>query len=149
MATENIVSIAFSDEDKTAVQGALTTLNSVLQNYLVALQPEERMELPKMSDGSTPFVNKALTYAESNPNLAPAYLNVPELRKDVEAVETLQDFSRTLSQLNQNLGDTIMLAGSEAYSAVLTFYHSVKQASKMNVPGAKTIYDDLKQRFDR
>ena len=149
MVAENIVSIAFSEEDKTTVRDALTTLTNVLDNYLVALQPEERMELPKMSDGSTPFVHKALTYAEGNAGLAPAYLNVPELRRDVEAVETLQEFSRKLSQLNENLGDTIMLAGSEAYSAALTFYHSVKQASKINVPGAKTIYDDLKQRFNR
>jgi len=40
-----------------------------------------------------------------------------------------------------------MLAGSEAYVAALSFYNSVKQAAKLNVPEAKTIYEDLKKRF--
>ena len=148
MAAENMVSITFTEEDKTKVQDALTILDEVLRKYLVALKPGERMELPKMSDGSAPFVTKALAYAESTPDLAPAYLDVPELRKDVEAVEMLQEYARIISRLNDNLGDTIMLAGSEAYTAALTFYNSVKQANKMNVVGAKTIYEDLKQRFE-
>ncbi len=149
MATENTVSIEFTPEDQTTIKDALTTLSDTLKSYLVALQPDERMELPKMSDGSAPFVNKALNYAESNSELAPAYLDIPELKKDVQAVEMLTQFHRTISQLNENMSDTIMLAGSEAYTAALTFYNSVKQASKMNVPGAKTIYDDLKQRFNK
>ncbi len=149
MATENTISITILDEQKTQVLAALDTLNTILGPFLVALTPDDRMELPKMSDRSRPFVGKALDYAQDQPDLAPAYLNVPELKKDVEAVEVLTEFNRTLSRLNDNVEDTIMLAGSEAYSAALTFYNSVKQATKMNVPGAKTIYDDLKQRFNR
>jgi hypothetical protein len=41
----------------------------------------------------------------------------------------------------------MMLAGSEAYIAALAYYNSVKQAAKMNVPGARAIYDDLSKRF--
>ncbi len=149
MATENTVSITLSDEQKTQVRTALDTLNTTLKPFLVALTPENRMELPKMSDRSTPFVSKALDYAQSQPELAPAYLNTAELMKDVDAVTVLTEFSRTLGQLNENIDDTIMLAGSEAYSAAHTFYNSVKQATKMNVPGAKTTYDDLKKSFSR
>jgi hypothetical protein len=29
----------------------------------------------------------------------------------------------------------------------LSYYHSIKQAAQMNIPGAKAIYEDLKVRF--
>jgi len=51
--------------------------------------------------------------------------------------------------LCDNLPDTEMLSGSEAYVAALTYYNSVKQAAKMNVPSAKAIYEDLRKRFEK
>ena len=62
---------------------------------------------------------------------------------------TLTDLARPIEQLNRTLEDTIILAGSEAYVASLAYYNSVKQAAKMNVPGALPIQDDLSKRFDR
>ena len=40
-----------------------------------------------------------------------------------------------------------MRVGSEIWMADLSFYQTVRQASKRDVPGADTIYDDLKVRF--
>ena len=47
------------------------------------------------------------------------------------------------------LDDTMLLCGSEAYISVLAFYTYLKGAAKMNVPGAKTVFDDLSARFPR
>jgi hypothetical protein len=33
------------------------------------------------------------------------------------------------------------------YQAALVFYKSVKMAAEQNVPGAKTVYEELKARF--
>ncbi|MBU2494672.1 MAG: hypothetical protein KJ571_18780 [Bacteroidetes bacterium] len=114
---------------------------------MVALSADERKNLAKMSDKTIPFVEKTLNYAESDPEFAPAYLNVDELKIDMKAVGQLKAFFLPLEQLNANLDDTILLAGSEAYVAALAYYNSVKQAAKMNVLKAKTIYEDLSQRF--
>ena len=149
MSLENIISIEPAQETLDTVQAAVQTASDSLAPFLVSLTPEQRKELPKMSDKSTPFVEKALSYAASEPKLFPAYLDVEELKKDVNAVAALTTIYRSLAQLTEQLNDTITLAGSEAYVAALAFYNSVKQAAKMNVPGAKTIYDDLKKRFDR
>ena len=59
------------------------------------------------------------------------------------------ELARPIEQLNRTLDDTIMLSGSEAYVAALAYYNSVKRAAKINVPGALTIHEDLKKRFDR
>ena len=101
-----------------------------------------------MADGSAPFVGKALGYAKTNPQFMPAYVNIPELEIDFNAVIDLTGFAHICDKLTNGLSDTITLSGSEAYVAALSYYNSVKNASKMNVPGAKAIYDDLKKRFE-
>ena len=53
-----------------------------------------------------------------------------------------------MNELYIAIEDTVILAGSEAYVAALSYYNAVKQAVKMNVAGAKVIYDDLRTRFE-
>jgi hypothetical protein len=40
-----------------------------------------------------------------------------------------------------------MAARSEAFHAALAFYHNVQAAAKDDVPGAKAICEELKNRF--
>lgn len=147
MSQENRVSIELTAEDRQAVDEALNTLKTKLQPYLQSLTAQDRKELPKMSDGTTPFVSKALEYAEDNTSFVPAFVSVPELKKDVTAVNDLKQYLRKVEELRNLLDDTVMLAGSEAYVASLAFYNSIKLGARMNIPGAKPIYEDLKQRF--
>ncbi len=144
---DNQISITISPEDKAAIDTSLETLKTKLQPYLIALSADERHALPKMSDKTISFVDKALIYASSNPEFAPPYLNKSELSKDVTAVETLNGFSKQLAQITTGLDDTIMLAGSEAYVAALSYYNSVKEAARRDIVNAKPVYEDLKQRF--
>jgi hypothetical protein len=147
MPQENKVSITLKLEDLKKVLDALNAANAVLKPYLIALTPAERQELPKMSDGTAPFVQKTLEYAQTNSGFVPAYIDVKELKTDFDAVEALAQIFRPVEQLYFNLSDTMTLSGSEAYVASLAFYNSVKQAAKINVPGAKAIAEDLKLRF--
>ena len=140
------ISATLSAADHASI---LTKLNEikVLLPFLVNLTPLERSTLPKMGDGSTPFVTKALTYAENNPQFVPPYMNVPELRKDFNLATQVSLLRQQLNQVAEALDDTELALGSEAFVTSLTFYASVKQATKMNIPGADSIYDDLKTRF--
>lgn len=147
MPTENQVSVSFTAEETAAINGAVTTLKNVLQPKLISLTTQERQELAKMSEKTVSFVEKSLYFAKTNSEFAPPYLNVPALDIDVTGVKQLSEFEKPLEQVLSSLNDTIMLAGSEAYSASLTYYNSVKQASKQNVQNAKVIYEDLRARF--
>lgn len=124
-------------------------LQTLLAPYLHALTPEERHNMLKMKDKTVAFVTKALGYAEASPQFGPAYLNVGELHADVENVNGLTQIEQPVESLQLQLNDTIMMSGSEAYTAALSYYNSVKEAARRNVPGAKAIYDDLKVRFER
>ncbi|MCD6564652.1 MAG: hypothetical protein J7K53_01790 [Bacteroidales bacterium] len=149
MAKDNLVSIQISDEDQTAIQDALATLEEKLQPYLVALTLAEKRGIPKMRDKTTPFVGKVVEYAENNPTLVPGFVIVSEMKVDFEAMALLTEFFQDVEKLYKTLNDTILLCGSEAYKSALNFYKSVKQTAKSGVPGAQVIYDDLKQRFER
>ena len=144
---ENRVSIKVAPADAQKIADATKIIQDTLMPYLVALTPEDRQNLPKIKQANLPFVQKALEHASSNPNFVPTYIDVNELKIDVNAVDMLNSLLHPLQQVTSSLDDTTMLCGSEAYIAALAFYNSVKQAAKMNVPGAKPIYEDLKVRF--
>jgi hypothetical protein len=146
---DNKISFTIPDEVITDVNSKLSDVVNQLRPYLIALTPTERHDLPKMSDGTLPFVQKCLAYCQSNPEFAPAFINFEELYADMKVYEQLLPIYRTVLQLENKLNDTSMEAGAESYVSALGYYNSVKMAAKMDAPGAKTIYEDLAKRFAR
>ena len=65
----------------------------------------------------------------------------------MSAFEELRGIKAQITQLSDALSDTQMLTGSDAYSAALMFYNTVKTARKSNVAKAGTIYEDLSKRY--
>ena len=147
MSFENKVSIVVTNEEKTQLADAIGVINDILDGRLVTLTPQQRRGYPKMSDGTVPFVRKALEYANSNPEFTPKFVDSAEMKIDIEAVDDLNNIYRPIKQLLERLDDSILLSGSEAYVAALAYYNSVKVGAKMNVPDAKAIANDLKKRF--
>ncbi len=146
---ENRISIDIPEADILAVKAALQQVQTILAPYVIALTPEQRKTIPKMSDGTEPFVEKVMDYSVSNVQFLPPFVDQDELQKDWKAVSGLLPLLRMVDQIQDNLGDTTMLAGSEAYIGALSYYNSVKQAAKVNVPDAKAIYEDLRKRFEK
>lgn len=147
MSVENIVSIQMSPEKLQLVQSSLQTIQEAFDGQLIVLSPDERRQLPKINERNLPFVEKVMEYCVSTPQFAPPYLNIAELKIDLTAVKNLTSILRSFEQLYLMLNDTVMLSGSEAYMAALTYYQAVKQAVKLHVPGAEAVYNDLSVRF--
>ena len=143
MSQENLVSIVIPADKLTAIQTNINALSTSLENYLLFnLTPSDRLELSKMGDKTIAFVQKSLEYAESNPTLVPAYLDITEAKKDFALTQELNNILKQISTLQRAIEDTTMVAGSEAYNAALVFYNSVKGASRVNVPGSEAVYND-------
>lgn len=143
----NRISIQIPPKELQAALQKLEEVSATLEPFLIALTADERRQMPKMSDGNAPFVEKALRYAKKQPDLSPAYLKVEEMDIDFKAVNDLAAVLQVVTRLGSALDDTIKLAGSEAWMAALAYYNSVKMGTKLNVPGAKPVYEDLKKRF--
>ena len=148
-AMENNLSITIPPETLQAVKDALQQIQSMMAPYVVALTPEQRKEIPKVNDGTEPFMGKVVEYSAANAQFLPAYVSLVELQKDWNVFSEITPLLRTMDQIRDNFSDTAMLAGSEAYKGALSYYQSVKQAAKVNAPDAKAIYEDLSKRFTK
>ncbi|HBL77775.1 MAG: hypothetical protein A2W90_02295 [Bacteroidetes bacterium GWF2_42_66] len=144
---ENKISFEIPDEIIIQATAKMQEVITLLAPYLIALTPDERHGLPKMSDKTLPFVEKCLDYCVSDPQFTPVYLDRSGLVTDMKVYKQLTPLYRMVLQLEDNLSDTTMEAGAESYIASLSYYNSVKQAAKMSVPGSKPIYEDLSKRF--
>jgi len=148
MSQENLVSTTIPAATLADILTKVDVLRTALVDYLLFnLTPTERLELSKMRDKTVAFVQKSLEYAEMTPALVPGYLDIPEAKKDLVFSQDLNTVLKQVSILQRAIEDTMMVAGSEAYNAVLVFYNSVKGASRVNVPGGEAVYNDLQQRF--
>jgi len=135
------------DDDLQAVQAAVQTLQAKLVPHLVNIGPDEKRALSKMGSKSVDFVSKTLTYANTNPQFKPAFVDIDSFSQDVTAFGVLRSLQQPVSQLADMLDDSLAITGSDAMNAALAYYQSVKTANKLNVPGAATITDDLSTRF--
>ena len=147
MSQDNLFDLNIPAADLQDIQNALQTLTTKLGPHLISLSADNRRELPKMGDKSLAFVRKAREYAHNHPDLVPGFLNLDLFEADLRGVDTLNTLQRALAPLADNLEDSLMLSGSEAYQAALIFYRSVRAASQSGQPNAKTVYDDLSARF--
>jgi hypothetical protein len=127
----------------------ITEANDLLARYMLPLTPSERHDLLKMGNKTLSFVEKAQDYAHQYPQLCPSYLNMTEFDVDMTDATGLRRIHITAQQLSDNIDDTAMVAGSEAFQASLVFYNAVKAAAAQDIPGAKEVYTDLKARFPR
>lgn len=149
MSDSNRISMVIPPEVLEKAKELFTQAHQVLAPYLINLTPDERLQLPKMGEKSISFVTKGTEYLSLSGTPAPAYVNPEDLNIDLNAYETIRQIRQIAQPTIDMLDDTMLLCGSEAYVAVLAFYTYLKGAAKMNVPGAKTIFDDLSTRFPR
>lgn len=146
MPDDNRISVEISAEDKTAILEAIATIRAKLP-FLINLSPADRIALPKMSDKSLAFDEKAAGYMTTLPEFVPGYVDVAEVAKDRALREALADVARELSALASSMEDTQMVIASEIWMADLGYYQSVRLGAKRGIAGAKVAYDDLRTRF--
>ena len=144
---KNQISAAISDQTLAQIETNISEIRQLLSPYLVNLTPEERTKLPKMSDKSVSFVSKVMEYIKTNPDLIPPMMDKEEMEKDFKLNQSLQPVFKILKQLSENVSETLMLTGHEAYVQALLYYATVKMAAKTGSPDAKTIQEDLGKRF--
>jgi hypothetical protein len=146
MPDNNRISAELIDADKQAVLDAIALVRSKLP-FLISLTPDERTTLPKLGEKTLAFEDKCRTYMTSHPNLLPSFVDAAEVEKDRTLRTPVVEIWRELSALTQAVDDTVLLLGSEIYMADLSFYQNSRQAAKMGVADAQTVYNDLKVRF--
>jgi hypothetical protein len=136
-------------EEKTleTITKNIEELRESIASHVTPLTPKERRKLPKMGDKTLAFVKKCYEFSKENPDLCPKHLDMHVFEADYKDAQGLITTISRVKQLQENLTDTQMCAGSEAYQTALVFYNYVKLHAATNVSGAKAIYEELRKRF--
>ncbi|PXX98886.1 hypothetical protein DF185_16050 [Marinifilum breve] len=144
---ENKISFTLTDEEKTQVNDAIKVLEDILEPKLETLIPDDKRDLPKMGDKTVSFVEKSLGYGQTYPEFVPGFVDINEAQIDLDSVKTLRQFLTPLSRITNEIDDTMVLAGSEAYASSRVIYKVLKNAAAMGQPGAAEAVEELKKRF--
>ncbi len=143
----NRVSAELSEEQVNQTLAQIQSLSEQMP-FLIGLNTEERKTLPKIHRQNRYFVQDTVQAIREDASLLPSYINLEELNKDYALYQKLDQIRLTLEQLTQKVADTQMLAGSEAFSSALMVYKMYQMASQSGIPGARTVYERLRERFE-
>ena len=117
----NRVSATLSIADQEAVMTAIDTIRQKLP-FLIDLTANKRVAMAKLGDKSQAFVKKALEIAVQNPGIA-------------------------LDKLHNQVDDTAIQAGGEAYATARAVYAATK--TPFATPALRTATHELRKRFGR
>ncbi len=144
----NLISVELTDEVVTTAIDGVKQAETVLA-FTKTIQTEDKVSLAKVGPKELDFCRKAHEYGLKNPQLTPQYLDLNELGKDITVAEKMMMVSNHMTPLTNRVNDTASIAGAEAYLSARTFYHHVKNAAKVNVPGASAIAKELGKFYDK
>lgn len=129
MHYSNLISTSISQKEIDEILAAIERINKLLPQ-LTTLSNEEKASLPKVSFSNIDFVNEVLDMAEDHPEQVPESINIPEIRKDIELIESITKILHPLKQLEKKLEDSALLAGSEAYIPSLAIFNSMRMRNR-------------------
>jgi len=113
MSQENQISTTIPAEKLTDITNKLNDVNASLAGILLFnLTADERRAMRTLGDKTLAFVQKSLEYAENYPSLLPAYLDLPEAKKDFALSRDVYTILQQVNTLQRALEDTMMVAGS-------------------------------------
>ena len=132
---------SLSEQSVQEIKEAIAKIQKNLP-FLITLNATERRRLFKMGDKRLVFVQTSLSTAQSNRNILPASFDLDGFKNDYRLAATLAEVEMLLSQLTEQVDDTLLAVGSEAMTSSLTVYDYVKTAAK-KTPGLKGIAEQL------
>lgn len=130
----------------TSINDSLNTINNHL-DFLVGISPNETQRIMKMGNKSRSFVEDAIKIGIDNPGMLPRTLDPKMLGCKLALTGQLRDIHRTVSQLNERLSDTLMVAGGELFDDARFIYKLTK--TKVKPKGLVEVTDKIGQRFAR
>jgi len=144
--TQNLVTLNLTDAQLTAVDAAITELETQLGG-LIALPAAKKRSLRKMGQKSEAFCRQALNVLEQNPQMVPANVPLADAIAGLNALEQLRPRMIRLSRLSERASDTDIALGADVMSVALQGYSLLKLTGRSE--GLDPLRRELGVRFSR
>lgn len=116
-------------EQMTALDTAITELLGSV-SFLQAVDPAEAKHMVKIGQKTETFAIKAIEIGKQHIGLLPRDLDLDKVERDVELRAALAIRFLQIKYLHQLMQETMMLLGTDIYSAALAIYRSLKANGK-------------------
>jgi hypothetical protein len=148
MSTQNVISYALSTEEKTAINSALSALETTTKKFVVALTPEQKSGLAKPGNNYSPLIDKAARVPEQFPQALPSSFDTAEFAKDLTLRGDLTAFRDRLIKLSESIDNTLFAVNSDCFAESLKVYGFV-ESSKPYIPGINQLAAEMEAFFTR
>lgn len=145
----NQESCHFTTEEATAIQNALTTLQTALTPKLANLTPEERQQFGSVNEQNKLIINKVKDYRDNQPNLSSPDIDWAEYIEDYNSRSFLQTSIEQLAELMRGMENAKILHDWDNYQAALIDYKYTQYKNNSGATGYVTKETELKQFFNR
>ena len=144
--------IALTGDELTPELNAqiLAKVNDVrqLMPFAVGLSARERLTYPALGEKGTQFVQKSVESMRINTSLLPGFVELSKVENLYAMYNDMLAIVESIQQLERLASDTMHIAGNQARNLSLAFYNSVQRGAISNVPGAQSVLENLKTRFN-
>jgi len=147
MPITNLDNVHLAAEQLTAVQDALTQLETALALINVNLTPDDRRKYGSINEQNKLFVNKVNDYNTSQSALSSSEVDWAEFAADYASRQSYEAIIARLESLRTRLDNAKTLHDYDNYQAALTDYAYTSYKAGTSAPGFETKYNDLKQFF--
>ncbi len=132
---ENLVSLSIPAADLTAIDAALTTLETKFLPHLVSLTGDQRSHLFKMGTSREQLVRDSVTAAVQNPNNIPAGSGTAEAQADLASLDQCRPYFARVAKLAEAASDTEMAIGVDLANFALRVYSILKISAPDSLKG--------------
>ncbi len=142
--TQNLVTLNLTDAQVTAVNAALTELETQLAG-LISLSAPTKRSVRKMGQKSEAFCRQTLRVLEQNPQIVPPNVSLADAVADLNAIDALRPIMVRLSRLSDRASDTEIALGSDVMAMALRGYGLLKLTGRSE--GLEPLRQQLGERF--
>jgi hypothetical protein len=148
MATQNDISVVFTQEEIDKVNQAFADIQFVISSKLFVLTKEQRDQYSSVGEGYENWINDCYNGMIEMPLSVPPFILLDEMKKDIDVRKVLNQWQRMASRVLEPIADANLVVGSDLKNNTLAYYNYI-QAMEGHIPGIKPLLEKLSVFFKK
>lgn len=146
---KNIIKTQFSASDRTAINDAITDLETSLAGKTGTLTDEERSRYGSVNEQNKLIVNKARDYSQNQPSMSAPDVDWNEFEDDFQARMFLENCINRLKAIVHDLESTKIMHDYDNFQDALKDYGYAQYKKGAGEAGFDAKVDEFKQFFTK
>ena len=147
MGINNLNNLHLIEQQVTALQQAITNLETALKPININLSPEDRTKYGRVNEQNKLFINKVHNFAQTQPDLKSPDVDWEEFHKDFQSRNLYESAINRLESLVIKMKNSKILHDYDNYQDALNDYAYTSYKAGSKIVGYEDKLKELKQFF--